>query len=83
MKLVKSGVVYVETSSVFSVYDEDKIYYPIFVGYASTIHKNMGDNLPHYYLSIWSIHGPRLWVCCTFLSKVSRQDSAVNESENQ
>ena len=49
--------------SIFPVYDNKTVYYPIVAGYASTVHKVMGQDIEHVtlafdkklYLPLWDM----------------------------
>ena len=54
VKYVEGNIIFIESSDkvipVFAVYNEGREYYPIVVGYASTVHKVMGQTLAHIIL---------------------------------
>ena len=55
VKYIEKNIIFVETANamvpVFSVYCDGQEYFPIVAGYASTIHKVMGQTLQHVTLA--------------------------------
>ena len=51
IKCIDGNTIFVETTNaiipIFAVYDEGQEYFPLVAGYASTVHKVMGQTLKH------------------------------------
>ena len=80
IKYIEGNIIFLESSDklipVFAVYDNGKRYYPIVPGYASTVHKVMGQTLKHITLVFdMRIFTPALGYVA--LSRVSSLDNVV------
>ena len=55
IKYVEGNIIFIQASDkivpVFAVYDHGEQYFPIVAGYASTVHKVMGQTLQHITLA--------------------------------
>ena len=55
VKYIHDGIIFVQSEKyilpIFHVYDNQVCYYPIVPGYASTVHKIMGQDIPRFTLA--------------------------------
>ena len=80
IKYVEGNIIFVQASDkiipVFAVYDNGQQYFPIVAGYASTVHKVMGQTLEHITLA-FDIRMLSPAVGYVALSRVSSIDRVV------
>ena len=84
IKYVEGIIIFIQASNkiipVFAVYDHGEQYFPIVVGYASTVHEVMGQTLQHITLA-FDIRMLSRAIGYVALSRVSSIDGVVPEKK--